>query len=317
MSILHLCNVNFEWELAGELPENMSAALAENSIFQQLQFLPLSYADEGDGLLVTEKPKEPTPLPLYLPEDEIPYSTLSTWGYSQMAKAWADAKGIDYPMPDWSIVKMVNSKSFSFAQSPLPGARLLYQGDPIEEKTVLKSCFGTAGRGLILSESPKVPAFCEAEWAKGLPVLSEPWVNRHLDFSTQWVLSPSKEIEYIGATICRTSPTGIHQSNILGPPIPMLEEHKERALDLLKEMGAMGYFGHVGIDAMIYDENLLQPIVEINARKTMGWMALMVQQKHCHGAPIEVSYTKSEETGLLPQALGKTYFHRQLTWRTL
>jgi hypothetical protein len=42
----------------------------------------------------------------------------------------------------------------------------------------------------------------------------------------------------------------------------------------------MVYFGHLGIDAFVYDEKKLQPIVEINARKTMSYAALMMQRKN-------------------------------------
>ena len=207
---------------------------------------------------------------------------------------------------------MTPSKSFSFSRSPLPGARLVYQGDPIEKGTVLKSCFGTAGRGLVFADHPKAKSFCEEEWKKGLPVIAEHWVRRHLDFSTQWVISKSKEITFVGATICKTSPSGVHQSNIVGVDIPMLHEHKEKVAPILDEMASMGYFGNVGFDAMIYDENILQPVVEINARKTMGWVALQVQQEHFPGKAIEVAYIKAKEPGFLPQAVGKTQFDRQL-----
>ena len=83
-------------------------------------------------------------------------------------------------------------------------------------------------------------------------------------------------------------------------------------LPILEEMASMGYFGNAGFNAMIYDENILHPIVEINARKTMGWVAFKLQEKHYPGVAIEVAYTKSEKSGILPQGLGKVKFNRQL-----
>lgn len=53
---------------------------------------------------------------------------------------------------------------------------------------------------------------------------------------------------------------------------------------------------------MVYDDTL-HPIVEINLRKTMGWLALKLQKN--------LSYQKGGE-GLLPSHLEKTTFPKQL-----
>ncbi|NGX48160.1 MAG: hypothetical protein K1000chlam3_01550 [Chlamydiae bacterium] len=312
MSILHLCNTFFEWELADNVGPDLQSALMQNPIFTQLQFLPVLYANEGDGLLVSEKPEQ-MPLPTYSLEERPPFQKLETWGYSLLAKKWAESQGLLYAMPPWDVVKMVNGKTYSFSKSPMPGSRLIYQGDPIEKGMVLKSCYGTAGRGLISSDSLKAKGFCEKEWKKGLPVIAEPWVERSLDFSTQWIISPSGEIAYLGATICKTSAKGAHESNIVGgKPPSYVEEQKSIAMEVLQEMADMGYFGEVGFDAMVYNENKLQPIVEINARKTMGWVTLQVQQKKYPGEIIELSYLPSKQTGLLPNQLGDVKFSRQI-----
>lgn len=312
MSILHLCNTFFEWELAGKIESDLKAAFGKSPIFAQLQFLPYLYAKSSDGILVSEKP-EHCPLQTYDLNENPPFQKLETWGYSLLAKKWADHRKISYPIPPWDVVKMVNAKTYSFAKSPLPGARLIYRGDPIEKGTVLKNCFGTAGRGLIFADDPKAPAFCEEEWKRGLPLIAEPWVERTLDFSTQWIISPSAEIAYLGSTICKTSAKGVHQSNRVGDKsISYIEEQKAFAMPVLQEMADMGYFGEVGFDAMIYQKNKLQPIVEINARKTMGWVALMVQKKQYSNEIIELAYLPSSQPGPLPMHLGQVKFSRQI-----
>ena len=58
-------------------------------------------------------------------------------------------------------------------------------------------------------------------------------------------------------------------------------------------MLCLGYFGNVGIDAMVYrSENgpQLHPIVEINARKTMGFAALELQKRHFPNKTITLSF---------------------------
>ncbi|NGX59700.1 MAG: hypothetical protein KR126chlam3_00856 [Chlamydiae bacterium] len=317
MSILHLCNTFFERELAGKAGNDLLAAFLQNPNFAQLQFLPYLYANEGEGLLVTEKP-DTMPLPTYDLEETPPFQKVETWGYSLLAKNWADANGLSYFMPPWDLVKMVNSKTYSFAKSPLPGARLIYKGEPLEKKMVLKSCYKTAGSELIFSDTPEARIFCEAEWDRDLPVIAEPLVERILDFSTQWVISSGGEIAYLGATICKTSSQGAHKSNIAGDSPPsFVEEQKAVAMEVLQEMADLGYFGEVGIDAMIYNQNQLQPIVAINARKTLGWVALMVQKRKYPKEIIELSYLPSEKTGPLPNQLGPLKFSRQITIQIL
>lgn len=71
------------------------------------------------------------------------------------------------------------------------------------------------------------------------------------------------------------------------------------------KIAELGYFGNIGIDAMVYTlpghAPLLQPIVEINARKTMGWAALAFQQKHYPNDTVRFSFAPSKG-GHLPQA---------------
>lgn len=311
-SILHLCNTFFEWELAGTIGPDLAAAFNKSPIFAQLQFLPYLYASAEDGVLISKKPENPT-LATFTFDESPSFDRLETWGHSLLAKKWADKRGITYQIPPWDLVKMVNSKTYSFAKSPLPGARLIYQGDPIAQGMVLKSCFGTAGRGLVFCEDPKAESFCKEEWKRGLPVIAEPWVERKIDFSTQWIITQGKEISFLGATICKTTARGVHQSNRVGDPsTPYIEEQKEFAMPVLQEMAEMGFFGEVGFDAMLYGNNQLQPIVEINARKTMGWLALMIHQKKYPGEIIEVSYVSSDKNGLLPSILGSIKFSRQI-----
>lgn len=312
VSTLHLCNTFFEWELANRIGPDVKAALHKSPIFLQLQFLPYLYAKPSEGIVVSEKPTHAS-LPTFTLEERPSYQRLETWGYSLLAKHWADSRNIAYPIPPWDVVKKVNSKEYSFSKSPLPGSRLLYPKDPLEKSAVLKSCFGTAGRGLMFTEDPKAKDFCEKEWKLGFPVLLEPWVERKLDFSTQWKISPTKEIQYFGVTLCKTSKKGVHQSNRTIRKIPSyVEEQKTFVLPVLQEMAEIGFFGEVGFDAMIYENHQLQPIVEINARKTMGWLALTLQKNHFPNEELEIAYIHSSETHPLPRQLGQIKFSRQI-----
>jgi len=319
MALLHIANTTFEDELSEEKTLPIEQIIAKHPIYCQLQFLPLLYAEAGDGIAVTDLPKDPVQFPLHLfrSPEPLPYKAVESWGYSRSIAAWAKKHGIAYEMPPWEVVKQVNSKEFSFSESPkLAGAALLHNFDEVRAwwssvkgPKVLKSCYGLSGRGHLFDES-RMQQFTNAEFAKNRPVIGEPWVQRDFDFSTQWYIHPSQEVEYLGPTVCVSDAKGQYRENrvgdaaqLFGKHLPLLEEHRVCALTLLKKIAALGFFGNAGVDAMIYEEGKLHPIVEVNARKTMGWVALRMQQKRFPKQTIAVSYMRTDgNENLLPNA---------------
>jgi len=246
-----------------------------------LQTLPLLYAPSKDLVLVSD---------LDVPLD---IGAIEDWGASRAIKAWAKDLGIPYSMPDWETVRTVNSKIFSFAHSPkLPLASLLHSEkevlDWIEKvpgRKVLKTAFGTTGRGHFhIPGKGDLAAFLKKEFAMSRAVIGEPWVERILDFSTQW-----KDSALLGATVCENTKDGSYRATLAGPRNQIfgsfewaLEEHISIAKPILEKIRNLGFFGNLGIDAFVYlweGKERLQPIVEINGRKTMSWAALQIQEK--------------------------------------
>lgn len=181
---------------------------------------------------------------------------------------------------------------------------------------MLKTCFGVSGKGhlIIENETPswdRIASFLHGEWKKDLPVIAEPWVKRILDFSTQWYIERGGQITYLGSTLCQNDRRGQYQYNEVGEErdyFSQLLEHRKQVEPLLNIIAKRGFFGNLGIDTMLYTlpENpetvLLQPVVEINARKTMGWAALTFRKRHFPNKTIRLSYTKQAE-GYLPNSL--------------
>ncbi len=352
MRTLHIANTFFEWEL--EQTSGLSEAFAQHPIFRQLQFLPVLYAPCEAGVLLADKPQpeywnhlkqlgiEP-PEPAYLESfSRGSFNCIESWGPSLLIDAFAKKHRLNYAIPDWGVVKEVNSKAFSFSSSPkLPNASLLHNKneagnwlDAFEGKKVLKTCYGVSGKGHLVLEGDSLPqeridSFLEKEWKKGLPVIAEPWVDRVLDFSTQWEIDEQQQIVYVGATLCENDSRGQYCSNtvgeegvLFGAHLPFLHEHKKCVLPILAQMAEKGFFGNVGIDAMVYalpgkeNERLLHPVVEINARKTMGWTALQFARRYHSGRIVKFRFSQCNE-GYLPEALaeknGKVFaFHRNL-----
>lgn len=312
MKTLHIANVNFEWELETHSQLPIKEALQVHPNFMQLQFLPFLYAKEGDGVVVTHKPSaeflDDKPATLHLFDEKITgYDQMDTWGWSHAIARWTN---LPYIVPthlrEWA------SKVFSFTHSPhLPGAELLNHMEEVETwlkkvpyPKVLKTCYGWAGRGRFILDSEERFLTIQKKIAKifekGQSLIGEPWVKRDLDFSTQWMLD--KEPIYLGATVMENSPQGAYSKTWVGQDIPFLEEHIEKAQHPLELLCKQGYTGNAGIDAMVY-ENTLHPIVEINLRKTMGWLALKLQKNLSYQTPGE---------GLLPTHLEKIRFPKQL-----
>ncbi|MGH2638878.1 MAG: hypothetical protein ACRDF4_06305, partial [Rhabdochlamydiaceae bacterium] len=329
---MHIANTDLEFELGRSSQLPLEKALRRNLIVHQLQFLPLLYMEKGDGVCVTDAPME------YgaglgsesfcgrwhlLSDRHFPYDQVESWGASKCVAEWAKSRQLIYPMPPWEVVREVNSKAFSFQQiDPLPQAELIGSWNELEKwmkrvdgPKVLKSCFGLSGQGHLLLPAPveTIKSFAEREFNASRPLIAEPWVARKLDFSTQWVIKSNQSISYVGSTILLNDIKGQYagtyvgdEEKIFGIYFSKLQAHKEIAVSTLKKMAALGFFGHVGIDAMIWGADILHPIVEINARKTMGWIALQIAKYLFPNQTIKVSYEATRHsTPLLPQGIIK------------
>lgn len=314
MSQAHICNVFLEDELTSEKERPLSHWLETNSAINQLQFLPLLYAKPNDFILVSELPANPDPR-LFRLDNPPQILQIEDWGPSRAIASWAKKHNIPYESPNWELIRRINSKVFSFCESPkLLGAELLQTEQELAlwlKKTpgpkVLKTPFGMAGRGHFLD--PKIETIpgnpdLSVKRLYTLPLIGEPWVERVLDFSTQW-----KNGTLLGITICENALNGGYQGTFVGEVENWaLEEHLAIAEPLIQKIGQMGYLGHIGIDAFIYihkGEKKLHPIVEINARKTMSWVALQREEKR-------LQFIKSSK-GFLPSFLSKYSFRKNIT----
>jgi len=336
--VLCIANTHFELELGSHERLSIMDALEKNPIALQLQYLPLIYAHSSDICLATTLPPKESleDLQAVLPqlpkiatfEDQFENDhEISAWGYSRQILNWIQSKNLEINMPNLEIVKKVNSKAFSFEISPTFDEASLANNqrelelwlDSHSGPAVFKSCFGLSGRGhFILFERTiervkLLQVFCKNQWEQRLPVLAEPWVERCLDFSTQWEILPSGGINFLGAVTFESDDKGVYRSTLVGPTEILfkfhteeLVNHKEEAFKALQILYHEGYWGFVGIDAMIYinhqQKRALVSIVEINARKTMSQVALQLKHNLNSHDFLKLSYeSKKQRPGLLPE----------------
>lgn len=345
MLTLHLANTHVESEFFSPEILPLEKALLANRRLIQLQFLPLLYADEEDALLVTHLPSDEyveellslnlfKKIPSFMQIDErsVKQFKVQPWAASMQVEKWAKKRGFFYDEPPFEVVKKVNSKAFTFEHCPqLDSSKLVRNEEELEEvlkkresKIVLKSCFGVAGRGHFFIEEDFDPIalkrFAEMQFSQDLPLIVEPWLLRVLDFSTQWKIGKDKNICYLGATRMGNSSRGTYLGTITGPEQELfasfhsyIEVHKTHALSLLEKIAGMGYYGYVGLDAFLYQEKgeiKLYPIVEMNARRTLGLAALEFQARFFKERILTLKFASFSKgkSSLIPS---KVYNNRQ------
>lgn len=111
----------------------------------------------------------------------------------------------------------------------------------------------------------------------------EPFVPRLADLSIQFFVSPEGQVEELGVLLQRTNVAGAcfgHEGQMTASGrFRSTTEYDDAirmaAYPLVEEAAAKGYWGPCGIDAFVYldpvtSKPTLRPIVEFNARFTMG-----------------------------------------------
>lgn len=323
MESLFFLNAYFEKELTHPSNFNM---ISTHPIYLQLQFLsyfvspetvlPVIYGTPNSQFLNILKQYGIDPSCQDF-ETICSKRTLESWAPSQfLAHKFPDS----YIIPRWDLIRMIHSKQFPYSLGfTLPHERWIETADDLinwwpkyQGKKVLKSEIGSSGRGHFFPTNLENALLFFHKQGKAL---ASPWVDKLLDFSSQWHISNSGIISCLGSTICKNTPQGSYEGTLFGPQehifgkwLPYLEEHLEHAEKTLETIKTLGFFGNIGIDAMIYKdlgEVKLHPILEINARKTMGWATISLYKKlKIKNSCLSLKYSsKSHSESILPSSV--------------
>lgn len=174
-------------------------------------------------------------------------------------------------------------------------------------KYVIKTSQGQSGRGHFFIETSSYLKIDE------LPIIDyknariEIWKERVLDFSSQWLFD--KKLSLLGLCEILNNSKGGYKGSIF----PL--EHKEFSFffkhhisivtPLLQKIFDEGFRGHLGVDAFIYKNKStfeLCPLIEINPRKTMGYVALNLA-KHLNSACMIQVASETAENSILPNKI--------------
>ncbi|MBI2378281.1 MAG: DUF455 family protein [Deltaproteobacteria bacterium] len=205
-------------------------------------------------------------------------------------------------------------------------ARAVAELATAHSKLVLKAAFSAAGRARAWVEGPELDepslAFARGALKEG-PLVVEPWVKRVADFGA--LLEVGAKDPVLGVRRFITDAHGRYRGHFLFDPLGAFEPEQRAELGRAKlvevitkaaravatalaradclaprdEGTPRALVGPAGVDAFIYEDEhgalAVRPVVEINARRTMGHVALALERRvRPRSAAIWAHVTSSE-----------------------
>jgi hypothetical protein len=315
-------NADFEVELAHDAAASTRPyrrTQAFDALNRSLAPHLLLLAQPGDGLLyetpwpvalVKEADKREVRLvsPRAAASGRTPQSArlFTPWGWTRTAVAEGSGAGAELMSIDLEVIARVNSKLWSHALEvelgwALPGARVVATPEELAEaaalacpgsqdKWVVKSPHGFAARERVLGRGPRVEG-AQAAWAfkrlaRGEPLVFQPWLEVKREYGVVVEVSSEGSHRLLGVSDLRTNGAGTGVGYVLGrPPAPArMRELEETAAVVCERLRAEGYRGPAGFDALEHAGGLHR-LLEVNARYTMGFVALAAERELRPAAP--------------------------------
>lgn len=240
---------------------------------------------------------------------------INSWKVTEQCEKIAQTYTASLKYPYHVLQKELASKAFALTiHMPKFQSKLIQSQDEFfhfmnheSGLFVLKEEYGLSGQGHHFFHSPLKPELQIKKPINFMNARLEKWVNRVFDFSTQWLLD--EHVNFLGACELFNHKKGSYSGSRF--PIQnklydsFVDEHITFVKPFLDAFYEQGYRGHLGIDAFVYVENnelLLCPLIEINPRKTMGFVAWKLSQHFEKCCEIQVG-DFCEKTSLLPLRL--------------
>lgn len=189
---------------------------------------------------------------------------------------------VDFPL--WpAAVKIVDAGAVAGLLADIP-------------RCVIKTPWSSSGRGISFVDSGNSGSAVKNAAAainRYGYVTVEPGADRICDFAMLFMAKNGK-VDFQGLSWFETDSHGRYKSNFVGPqgdiksriqalyPIARLEQVARKLEEILTGLCAGFYDGPVGVDMLLARggaEVILHPVVEINFRYTMGFLALMLEKR--------------------------------------
>jgi hypothetical protein len=181
-----------------------------------------------------------------------------------------------------------------------------------QTKQIIKSPYSSSGRGLVWLPPGKL-AQSERQILSGMlkrqsQISMEKALDRQLDFSMHFEVNKAGKAEFIGYSVFQTNSKGAFEKSFLAnqkelekkitfyiAPCLLLRV-KIQLTQLIGDVFAPYYAGNIGVDMLVYssgNQYNLHPCVEINMRKSMGFLAIQMFENYissCSRGEFFVSY---------------------------
>ncbi|WP_054741174.1 hypothetical protein [Cellulosilyticum ruminicola] len=232
---------------------------------------------------------------------KIAGSYLNTYAVLPNTEAILNQYDLKGNFPSIKCVRLVNSKSYStrlyekIGLKPIGqivtnldelmevGNQLLEAGD-----FLIKEPMGVSGQGNLLIDGEKtlsrMKRYFEKQEKKGKKIefILEPMLQKKIDFSCEFELDEAGNVNFLSIQKILNKGFGYLGSVTADADFKAFLESKDYFNVMLKvgeNLHEAGYFGSVCVDSMILEDDQIVPIVEINARKSMGFINYYVAQK--------------------------------------
>lgn len=212
-------------------------------------------------------------------------------GISPAEEELSKETGLPLAGPTAQTCKAVNGKIFSrrlvekHGLTGVPGAIVETAGelaDALTEhllpgsKAVVKESLGVSGRGMVVLDDAKrgerlVRMVNRRGGDERVDYVVEQWIDKVLDLNYQVIVSRKGEVSF-EAVKAAVVQDGVHKGHMFPVALTQgqLRELHEAGEVIGRALFAEGYFGVVGIDAMLGKGGTVYPCLEINARFNMS-----------------------------------------------
>ena len=252
-------------------------------------------------------------------------------GISAAEEELSKESGLPLAGPSASICKAVNGKIFSrqlveeTGLIDVPGKICRTVGElrgaltgqlAAGGRVVVKESLGVSGRGMVRVEDERgAERLLRLIERRGLDapanLVVESWIEHAQDLNYQLVVSRTGDVRFetVKAAVLRE---GVHQGHRFPVELPpaaagQLQEATEK---IGRALHAEGYFGMVGVDAMLGADGTLYPCLEINARFNMSTYQSRIAERfipegaHAIAATIGLRPSRTHTFGEVADALG-------------
>ncbi len=227
-------------------------------------------------------------------------------GVSEDEEHLAKAAGLGLAAPPAAICKAVNSKVYSRRLADALGLRqpagracdtgatwakaVDWASGRIRAGSVIciKDAYGVSGKGIVTFDNQTrlssldrmITARLRKSGNDRLGLVAEEWVAKSADLNYQFTIGKDSTVRFDFIKEAVTE-NGVHKGHRIPARLDSGQEAEiqQAAGRLGAALAADGYFGVVGVDAMVDPDGGLYPVIEINARNNMSTYQVRIQDE--------------------------------------